>query len=526
MYEKFYGFSKKPFSISPDPDFLFLNDYYKEAYALMQYCILDGKGILCITGEVGTGKTMLLNRLLGSLDGKVKPIVIPFPKLTFNELVQFIMTELGINSVSRSITESIRLLSKHLMDESADGRSVVLLIDEAQNLDGPVLENLRLLSNIETPKKKLLQIVLLGQSELDDKLELPELRQFKQRISIRYKLKRLTDKEIPLYIAHRMKVAGSGQGLALFKREALDLIRSYSDGIPRAINSICENALLIGFASGKRTIDENEVHEAAGDLMLRQRTTDKEPEQAKKQKVVRTAKKNTRKTGWPAYVSAVFCFAAVAFAVAEIYLNIFDPIGFVTAINSKVKNIIQGQQRTVPPSETRDLPSPGLSSPLIETPPSEQVEPAKQEKLADILVIKEQENISKIAAAFYGTSHSYVLGLIHMANPKIEYLDLIHTGEKLVLPYLRTESMVFKNGNGSYNIFIAATKEMGLAKRWQNLLTQYGISATIVPVKINQKRSIYRLQGDNFPTLSSAVAKLKDLVPLQLMTKSMEEKNE
>jgi len=526
MYETFYGFSRKPFSISPDPDFFYLNDNYREAYALLKYCILDGKGILCITGEVGTGKTMLLNKLLESLDDKVKPILISFPQLTFKEFVEYILAELGINSVSQSPTERIRSLSEHLTKRSAEGRSVVLLVDEAQNLDGPVLENLRLLSNIETPKKKLLQIVLVGQPELDEKLELPEQRALRQRISIRYSLKRQTDKEIPQYIAHRMKVAGSKQGLSLFTRRAIDLISSYSGGIPRTINSICENALLIGFASERRTIDENEVHEAASDLMLRQTITDEKPELAKKRKVVRTAKRNIGKSNWPLYIFALFCFASVTFALVQVYLHIFDPIGFVTAIHSKVRNVIQVPLKAVPPSRTEDLPSPDVFSSSVMPPQREQAGPAKPEKLADILVIQEQENISKIAMAFYGTSHSYVLGLIHMANPKIEYLDLIQAGGKLVLPYLRTESMVFRNSDGSYSIFIAATKEIGLAKSWQKLLTQYGINAAIVPVKINQKRSIYRLQGDNFPTLSSAVAKLKDLVPLQLMTKSMEEKNE
>jgi type II secretory pathway predicted ATPase ExeA len=519
MYENFYGFLKKPFSISPDPDFFYWNDNYKEAYALMKYCILDGKGILCITGEVGTGKTMLLNKLLDSLDDKVKAIVVPFPKLPFNELVGFIMAELGMKDISNLISENLKSLSRRLLQESTMERSVVLLIDEAQTLDGLMLENLRLLSNIETRQKKLLQIVLLGQPELNDQLELPEHRPIRQRISVRFKLKPLDDEEIPRYIAHRIKVAGFQGGLTFFREGAVKAITAYSRGTPRIINSLCENAFLIGFASNKRYIDEQGVHEAAADLMLSRTTTRTETRQTGERHPIRSAKLEARKGRRGLYMGMTFCLTAVAGAAALLYLNIFNLKGFTSAMTIGRENAprIEPTMGYLPRMEDSSSP-----------PPSPSVEPSRVEgeKLADAVVIKAQETISAIAVATYGTSHNYVLGLIHMANPRIEYLDIVQAGEKIVLPYLRAESMVFKNNDGTYSIYVAATKYAKLAENWKKQLKQYGIDANIVPVKINKKLSVYRLQGDNFRTISAATEKLKDIVPLQLMTKSMEEKNE
>ncbi len=268
MYEKFYGFTRKPFSISPDPTFFFQNAKYNEAYALLQYGLKERRGIFCLFGEVGTGKTMLLQKLMQSLDDSVTAITLPYPNVGFDDVLEHILTELSIAVESPKVTVRLSHLHAKLSFENSIGRTVALLVDEAQGMDPSSLENLRLLSNLETPQEKLLQIILLGQPELRDKLNLPSLRQFKQRVAINFELTPLLPDETPQYIAHRLRIAGYSQGLRLFTERALTLITNYSRGIPRLVNALCDNALLIGCVLKQREIDEKIIREAATDLML------------------------------------------------------------------------------------------------------------------------------------------------------------------------------------------------------------------------------------------------------------------
>jgi len=268
MYERFYGFTKKPFSISPDPNFIYLNSDYREALAMLQYGIAQRKGVVCLIGEVGTGKTMLINTLLKGLDRQVTPILLSCPELSYRELIEFVRIQLGIRVCSKNPSEQISALYKYLLDAKQLDRTVVLIIDEAQSLSVKMLEFLRLLSNLETTEEKLIQILLSGQPELKGKLNLPELRQFKQRIAISFQLGPLKPEEVPLYIAHRLKVSGYTAGLRLFTDQAMESIQEYSTGIPRLINAICENALATGYVLSKHQIDKNIVEEAARDLML------------------------------------------------------------------------------------------------------------------------------------------------------------------------------------------------------------------------------------------------------------------
>jgi hypothetical protein len=406
---------------------------------------------------------------------------------------------------------------------------VVLLIDEAQNLENPVLESLRLLSNIETPKRKLLQLILLGQLELEEKLRLPEMKAFRQRISVRYRLRPLDASQIDQYIAHRVKIAGCKRGINLFKAEALSLISEYTSGIPRVINGLCENALLIGFASGKDIIGEEEVHEAAADLVLNRRVTPRRTPDAIRQKPllphVRTSRSEKRARRWPFYGAISFGFAALAYATPLFEFTIPKIDHFTQETRARFKSPLQEETIPPPPSKVKE-PPPELVGTLVPPEPQPPVEKKGGGKKWEEVLVKEHDTVSKIAWVFYGSSHSYVLGLIHMANPDIEFLDLIQTGRKMVLPYLRTESMIFKKDDGSYSIYIAATNNLNLAKSWQKQLAPFGVEANIIPVKINQRNKIYKLQGDHFPTALPALEKLKEIVPLQLMTKSMEEKNE
>jgi len=254
MYEQFYNFKEKPFNVTSDPSFFYLSRKHQEAFSHLIYGIDQRKGILEITGEIGTGKTTLCRALLNRLDKRIKTAFILNPSFSEVQLLQLIIEDLGINPKTRSKIHLISELNKFLIKESNEGGNVVLIIDEAQNLKASQLEQIRLLSNLETEKEKLLQIILVGQPELKEKLALPQLRQLNQRISVKYHIQPLDRDEVKDYIEHRLNVATQNGNEIQFNSEALEEIFLYSQGIPRLINIICDRALLAGFVLNSKNI--------------------------------------------------------------------------------------------------------------------------------------------------------------------------------------------------------------------------------------------------------------------------------
>ena len=267
MYSRFFGFSEKPFDVTPDPKFLYLSQGHREMLATLIYGIRERRGFIAIVGEVGTGKTTLINTVLGRLDEKTKVAYLFNTDVTSDQLLTMALAELGLLRSDESLTkvEAVNRLNNFAIRQLAQGGTVVLIVDEAQNLDRRSMENLRLLSNLETRKHKLIQIVLSGQPELDAKLSQPELRQLAQRISLKRYITPLSEKETYEYIQHRLRRANYN-GLSPFNRKAQKLIWEYSRGVPRKINILCDNALLIGFAGGKKRIKEDVTEEAIRDL--------------------------------------------------------------------------------------------------------------------------------------------------------------------------------------------------------------------------------------------------------------------
>lgn len=264
MYLEFYGLSEKPFSQTPDPRFLYWNDAYRETLASLSYGIRERKGFIAMLGEAGTGKTTLLRKLLDDLGDDIVSVFLFNPNATFEEILEYTLSELGISAPSGRKLAMLQRLNEFLLAAYGEGRNTILLIDEAQDLDSDVLESLRLLSNLETSDDKILQIVLSGQPELAEKLADPGLRQLKQRISVRCRLEPLQRDELPSYLSARLAVAGGSPDL--FDPEAFDSIWEFSTGIPRIINTVCDNALLLGYALGKRTIDMGVMTEVIADL--------------------------------------------------------------------------------------------------------------------------------------------------------------------------------------------------------------------------------------------------------------------
>lgn len=248
MYCKYYGLRERPFNVTSDPDFFFLSAKHKEALAHLHYGVSQRKGIVVLTGEIGTGKTTICRFFINQLHKNVRTALILNPHFSETQLLEAIVRDFGIRANNKNRLGLVRELNTFLLNESGTGNNVLLIIDEAQNLKPAVLEQIRLLSNLETEKDKLLQVVLVGQPELNSRLNLYELRQLKQRIMVRYHILPLERAEIKDYINHRLSVAGLAGEAIEFNEEAVMAISDFSNGTPRLINTICDRALLAGFA--------------------------------------------------------------------------------------------------------------------------------------------------------------------------------------------------------------------------------------------------------------------------------------
>jgi general secretion pathway protein A len=266
MYTAFYGLREKPFSLTPDPHFLYLALPHREALAHVLYGIEQGEGFIAVTGEIGTGKTTLCRTVLQRLGSDTEVAYIFNPSLTGEELLHAINVEFGLLTEGRTRAELSDQINQFLLEMKRAERRVLLIIDEAQNLQASTLEEIRLLSNLETSTSKLIQILLFGQPELDEMLDSKELRQLRQRISVRWSLSPLTAEEVNEYVRHRLRIAAGGE-CDLFSDRALREVRRRSRGIPRLVNLLADRALLAGYATGAKQVGPDLVNQAAREIL-------------------------------------------------------------------------------------------------------------------------------------------------------------------------------------------------------------------------------------------------------------------
>ena len=393
MYENFYRFKEKPFSLTPDPKFLYLNKQYQGALDHMLYGIKQKEGFMVIAGDVGTGKTTLCRCLLDRLDKNVEVALILNPMLSDMDLLRNIVQDLSIKSLharqpvgvvedgttgeeisielepdafssedlkkvttswinSASKKELIDALNTFLLDQHDQGKSTVLIIDEAQNLSLAVMEQLRILSNLETEKDKLLQIIFVGQLELNEKLKLPTLKQLNQRISIRYIIAPLNQEETDNYISHRILVAGAGSQVG-FAKSALKEIYKYSNGYPRLINLACDRSLLAGYNNHADVVDRQHVREAIQSLL---------GEESKSGFL-----KQFMQTQWTLFASLIFFVAGLTLFV----LAKTNP----EKINLSAEKIVQ-EEKHRPPATTESRKKPVITEPSAPKPEQSKVVPS------------------------------------------------------------------------------------------------------------------------------------------------------
>jgi general secretion pathway protein A len=345
MYCDFYQMRERPFNVTADAKFLYLNARYREALASLNYGITQRKGFITLIGEAGTGKTTLLKKLLDDLDTTTRTVFVFNTNVTFDEILEYIFGEFDLPVHNGRRLYMLQRLNSFLLDELGKGRNVALLLDEAQDLDYSVLEDLRLLSNLETAKEKILQIVLSGQPELGQNLGNPGLRQLRQRIAVSCRLLPLTREELTEYIQSRLTAAGAADP-KLFTRDAEERIFEISTGIPRLVNIVCDNALVIGYALGKKRIGADVVNEASADLLtMETRGVASEPVEVTAPIAVAAAPPRPRR------LSQVGVIAVVVVALV---------IGLLSVGRSLLRRDFNTSERAAPPRAPLEVVQPGL----------------------------------------------------------------------------------------------------------------------------------------------------------------------
>jgi general secretion pathway protein A len=294
MYLQHFGLIRAPFEMTPDPAFLYLGESHQEGLATLVYGVRARKGFVMLTGEVGTGKTTLLHALLSQLDPNTLAAFVFNPRLEPLDFFRLLFDELGIETRCTSKAEYLIALNKFLIERLERDHPTLLIVDEAQNLSADMLEEIRLLSNLETPQSKLIQIMLVGQPELEEKLARQELRQLRQRIVLRFRLRPFEVDEAEHYVQERLRLAGyTGKGI--FRRAALRRLHQMTGGVPRLLNVVCDSALLLAYSRGQTSVDAAEIDEVARDVGL-----------VAREEHVASAGSAPRKRGWRNRLRGIF----------------------------------------------------------------------------------------------------------------------------------------------------------------------------------------------------------------------------
>jgi general secretion pathway protein A len=541
MYTSYFGFREKPFNLTPDPRFFYTNPVYKEAYSTLLYGIRERKGLIVLTGEVGTGKTTLLRKLMDNSSELSALFFFYNTNLTFEELLTFTCKELALSVNGSGRLPKIRALNDFLIEELRRGGTAALLIDEAQNLSEDLLENLRLLSNLETRSEKLLQIVLVGQPEFETLLDQPKLRQLKQRVTLHYQLDRLNEREVGSYIYYRLRAVGY-EGNDLFTQDGLGLIFTYSKGIPRLINVICDNALLITYAYSRKKVCGDVIREVARDLRLESEAD--EP-----------LKSERRHLTWVAVgTSLLLLFLSAGGAI----IYPVQTKNYLSTVNSKFAELIaiagenlefinhnlnlwltdlmpreakleKVQAPVQSDSSARSGTDSGSESPSAvdeepqvwskETEPSvapvayQKAESGQQKSSSipdpaapveggvEITRFLQGSAIGSIAYHFYGANRFLGIDLIKEFNPDLNWISF---DSGLRFPSLTRETLQRKQPDGSYHLILASFPSLMVGQRFAQAIRLKGYEVVITRREISENLSLHRVEIAGLKTLEAA----------------------
>lgn len=458
MYQEFFEFLERPFELTPDPEFLYLSSDLREVLATLEYGIIQRRGFILLVGAPGTGKTTLLNFLMEKTKRNTNFAYIFNPALDFGDLLHTLLVKFNLATVDEKLskTKTMHRLNSFVMDEFGKDRNTVIIVDEAQYLDVKTLEGLRLLSNLETRKEKLIQIIISGQPELTTTLGDKKLVQLAQRIGLRCQTKPLTEKESHEYIEHRLKAAGY-KGPQLFANKATKMIWAHSEGIPRTINIICDHALLTGYSKDIKRIDSSIVQEAINGLNNVQLNT---PEPQKEKRTGPTEVQGKRKEKRSRLAWAVAIAAAVVIInIVILYVFMGNVRDVLNDLSSKLESVkdrsqIQSEERNLPsdktqtdrlqPSDTKDAnrTDSGVDAPAAKSIPQPPAERSQSESKVDggkagekdSVVVQKGETLEDIMMRVYRKKDTKILDAILKSNPEIKNRNLIYENQTIRLP--------------------------------------------------------------------------------------------
>jgi general secretion pathway protein A len=522
MYNRYFGFLESPFSITPDPRFFYANPVYLEAYANLHYGIEAKKGFIAITGEVGTGKTTLLRKLMRNLESTIHSVFIFNTDLTFDELLRVILHDLGLPAEGRERLALVDELNVYLLEQLKKGHIVCLLIDEAQNLRNESLEGLRLLSNLETDQEKLLQIVLMGQPELQAKLNQPNLRQLKQRIAVQCEILPLKREEVGSYISFRLRAAGY-ESKDLFHPEAFQKIALYSQGIPRLINIICDNALLIAFAASKKTISVDMIREVARDLRLGSEVESREANNTLTRAALNPeaeipVRAASNRVSQPKVRRRVKAGVAIFLVLLGLVV-----VSSVTALRSLELLKHNFDQRVAPVAPQKTISQKPGTEAKDPQPKNAEVELKGKDQR---VIIQYGSTIYQIASDTYGANALLGMDLIKEFNPQINNLNSVYAGETLLLPALSRETLLRQQADGSYRLIVASFLSRTGADESGRRIGKSGYQVIITPKRVSNDLLLHRLEIDGLKNLEEATQSLETGLKNQWLTFVGKSRNE
>jgi len=533
MYTNFYNLKEKPFNLTPSPRYLYLGEVHKEALAFLTYGVVERKGFIVLTGEVGTGKTTMVQALLTNLDENVDTVYISNPMLSGKDFIDYLAFSAFKRKVRfKSKAEFLVEFEKFLKDCLRNQRIFLLIVDEAQRLSFSLLEEIRLLSNMETADEKLANIFLIGQPELNEKLNEPRCRALLQRVSVRHHIQPLDLDETRQYVLTRLKIAGAAHGEKIFPKSTIKALYEYSEGYPRMINILADNALLLGYSRGKARITSDIIREAYDDVRPKPETTPAGGKTQAGAKAMPEARRAKVGAGWKwAFVLLVLALVAVVVSVyrTDIATRVERLLSSVSGPLSKpvVKRQIIPQKPKVDiespvSSETRaveslesipineqekstEAPGDQLAQASVrpnQDEPAGEVSPQpEREDLTSwrVRVVRPGDTLAQLAMEVYGYTDQKVLDLIKSHNPDITNINLINVGQKIVFPPISA-----KSSGSTYTVYIASYGPFSAARQQFQRLTGEGYEAYIIPANDPEKGKIYRVTLGNFDKLQYA----------------------
>jgi len=540
MYKDFYKLQEKPFNLTPSPRFLYLGEVHKEALALLTYGVVERKGFILLTGEVGTGKTTMIQALLNNLDESVQCVNMSNPLLTSAEFIEYLAFSVFKKKVHfKSKADFLITFEEFLKECLQEQKNFVLIVDEAQTLSFEVLEEIRLLSNMETADEKLINIFLVGQPELNEKLNTPRLRPLLQRISIRFHIRPLDYEGTRDYVETRLKISGVENSKKIFPKRTIEALHRYSKGYPRTINVLGDNSLLLGYTRGVKKITPEMVEQCHDNMKLDFLSPMEGDKRAKIAEPRHAEKAGGLKWKWAALFLVALCvlfmisspgrdlvnrvssFFIVHPEKREIKTEAEAPLSHEdrsarVEVESKFKekpvaipqtNIAAEKETATSDKETKNTKN-GLDSYVITEGSRDNKDIAIEDENASWtkVGVEEGDTVTGLAIEIYGRVDEAIIGLLAKSNPRIENLDWIDVGDEIVFPPLSKKSR-----GSTYTVHIASFRPFSYASGLFKELIEAGYEAYILPVHDPRVGKIFRVTLGNFSDPENAEAYAQEI---------------